>query len=658
MWPRADAHTTMSDDTAARLAAEADYTDEVIGETTIPRLFEGGAARHDGRDAQRYKGGVYDRSLAPEVVPAAPDGGYAAITYGEMRAIVRNLAAGFRELGVAADTRVGIYADTRMEWAQADFAVLSAGGVVTTVYTESSTDRVRYLLSDPGAEGVVVGNGELLERVLAVEDDLELSFVVVIDDLDVDRDDVYTLREVHDLGAEGFSASAYESWLGERATDDLASLIYTSGTTGQPKGVELTHGNFRANVNGVRKRFADRPDKPAGTPGIDETDEVLSFLPLAHVFERVSGHFLMFGSGATVAYAESPDTVADDIEAVRPTHASSVPRVYERIHDRMRERAPEAVFDRAVSIAREWSRTDDPGVGLRLKHAIADRLVYASVRESLGDNVEFLVSGGGSLPKRLAELFDGMGVPILEGYGLTETAPVVSVNLPEDYRAGTLGPPLSNVEVRLEESVVVGERGEAADGPIGELLVRGPNVTDGYWNRPKETDRAFTDDGWFRTGDIVEETADGYLIYHDRIKGLIVLDTGKNVAPQPIEDEFATAERVDQAMVVGDDEKFLAALLVPNFDAVRRWADAEGIDLPEGPEAICADERVRGYVGEEVEAVNRTLSDAERIKEFRLVHVEWTPENDLLTPSMKIKRRAVRDRFEPYLREIYGEEGP
>jgi long-chain acyl-CoA synthetase len=652
----------MSQDTEARLAAEADYDDDVIGETPIPRLFEESATRHGDRVAQLYKGGIYDRSLTPQPVPTAPDGEYASLTYSELRTVVRNLAAGFRELGVDGDTRVGIFADTRMEWAQTDLALLAAGGVVTTVYTESPPDRVRYLLDDPDATGVVVENAELLDQVLAVEAELDLSFIVVIDELDrpTDREDVYTLAEIHDRGRERFDRSAYETWIDERELEDLASLIYTSGTTGQPKGVRLTHGNFRSNVNGLRKRFADRPDKPDGTPSIEATDRVLSFLPLAHVFERVAGHFLVLGTGATVGYAESPDTVGEDIRTLEPTTASSVPRVYERIHEALRAEAPKPVFERAVPIARAYSRTDDPGIGLRIKHAIMDRLVYSSVKAKLGGNVEFFVSGGGSLSKRLAELFDGMGIPILEGYGLTETSPVVSVNPPEDYRPGTLGPPLSNVEVRLDESVVSGERLSAAEaeagGAVGELQVRGPSVFESYWDRPDATAEAFTEDGWFRTGDIIERTDDDYLIYHERIKQLIVLDTGKNVAPQPIEDEFATSDRIRQAMLLGDERKFVSALLVPNFEAVREWADAEGIDLPEDRGAICADDRVREYVGREVEAVNETLSGHERIREFRLVPLEWTASNDLLTPSMKIKRRNVFEQFEPEIRDIYGDE--
>ncbi|PSP68189.1 long-chain fatty acid--CoA ligase [Halobacteriales archaeon QS_1_69_70] len=649
----------MSTRTPAWLEAEAAYDDEVVGENTLSRMFEASASRHAGRDAQWYKGGIYDRSLSPDVVSAAPPGKYAALTYAELQDVVHNLAAGFRDLGVAAGTRVGIYADTRMEWAQADLGLLAAGAVVTTVYTESSPDRARFLLEDPDAAGVVVENESLLETVLEVEDDLDLEFVVVMDDYEGHghRDDVLTLGELYERGRAAFDVEAYETWLAERDLEDLASLVYTSGTTGKPKGVRLTHRNVRTNVNGIRKRVGPRPDKPPVMPVFDETDRTLSFLPLAHVFERVAGHFLMFAAGSTVAYAESPDTVAEDIKVVQPTGASSVPRVYERIYDDMRSEAPEAVFSRAVAVAREYATADSPGAVLRLRHALYDRLVFSTVREQMGGNVEAFISGGGSLSRRLSQLFDGMGLPIYEGYGLTETSPVVSVNPPEDSRPGTLGPPLVNVDVTLDGTVVDDERQAAADGELGELLVDGPNVSPGYWNRPGATEEAFTDDGWFRSGDIIERTDDGYLVYHDRLKQLIVLDTGKNIAPQPIEDEFALSERIHQAMVVGDDRKFIAALFVPDFEAVRAWARAEGIDLPDDRAAVCRDSSVVEFIRADVEAVNETLPKSEQVTEFRLVPEEWTPDNDLMTPSMKIKRRKVEERFAAEIRDIYGEGG-
>ncbi|MCU4741026.1 long-chain fatty acid--CoA ligase [Natronoglomus mannanivorans] len=644
--------------------AEQEYTDDVIGQTTLGRLFEDSAERHSNRPAQRYKGGIYDRSLTDSVLAGAQHGEFRAISYLEMRDIVRNLAAGFRDLGLENGDRVGIFANTRMEWAQSDFALLAAGAVVTTVYTGSSKDQVRYLLDDSGADAVVVEDEDLLERVLAVEDDLDLEFVVSMDQLSPsgpysEREDIYTLADVYDRGEEVFDLETYEGWLDEPRLDDLASLIYTSGTTGKPKGVKLTHGNFRSNVNQVRKRYAPRPDKPNDLPSITEETVTVSFLPLAHVFERLAGHFLMFASGASVAYAESPDTLQEDFSAVGPTSATSVPRVYEKIYDAIREQASESgvkqrIFEWATDVGRAYHEADSPGPALRGKRAVADKLVFAQVREALGGNIEMLISGGGSLSKELGTLYHGMGLPIYEGYGLTETSPVVAANPAEEPKVGTIGPAVVDMELRIDESAVDQETFDDP-GEVGELLLKGPNVTDGYWNKPGATERSFTEDGWFRTGDIVHLRPDDYIEFRERSKQLMVLSTGKNVAPAPIEDAFAASEVVEQCMVVGDGEKFVGALIVPNTDHLRSWADEEGIDLPEDPEAMCADERVREHVQAEVDRVNENFETYETIKQFQLIPQEFTEENEMLTPTMKKKRRVILDRFEDRVEEIYAE---
>ncbi|ERH13230.1 MAG: Long-chain acyl-CoA synthetases (AMP-forming), partial [halophilic archaeon J07HB67] len=469
--------------------AESEFQPDVTRET-VPETFQASAREHADRPAQRYKGGVYDRSLVRAgVVDAAPDGGYAELSYERMHGIVRRLAAGFRALGVDPGDRVGLFAHTRMEWAQTDFAVLGAGGVVTTVYTSSSTDQVAYLLDDPDADGVVVENRALAERVFAVEDRLDLGFVVVMDGEPHEREDVYTLAEVHALGAETVT-DPDESWVVDRAPTEPASLIYTSGTTGQPKGVVMTHRNFTANVEQCYRRVGPRPDKlETGTPAIGPGKTNLSFLPLAHVLERLGGHFLMFASGVTVAYAESPDTLREDFQLVRPNTAASVPRVYEKLYAAVRERAEGSpvsrrIFEWATDVGRRHHRVDDPGRVLRAQYALADRLVFSSVREALGGNVDFFISGGGSLSAELCELYHAMGVPVLEGYGLTETAPVLSVNPPEEPEVGTIGPPLADVEMRLDNTVGEGDR-------VGELLVRGPNVFREYWESPEKTRAAF-----------------------------------------------------------------------------------------------------------------------------------------------------------------------
>ncbi len=643
--------------------AEREYDDEIIGESTIPELVLDAADRWPDTVAQRYKGGVYDRTMSEEVFPEAPHGEYVGITYAEMADVVRTLAAGFRELGVGADDRVGIYSDSRMEWAHADVALQAAGGVVTTVYTESAAPQVEYLLGDPGAMGVVVENRELLDVLDEVRENLvDLEFVVAIDDPGShgDRDDVYTLAEVHELGVEAFDEETFRSWLDEREWTELSSLVYTSGTTGDPKGVELTHENWRTAINQVRKRLGPRPDKGPDVPTLEHGKTALSFLPLAHAFERFN-HFNQLGTGMTIAYAESPDTISDDIQKVRPDSAASVPRVYERIFDQMRAQASDSsvrkrIFEWAVATGQAYDRADDPGLWLETKLAVADRLVFSQVREALGGNIEMFVSGGGSLSEDLARLYRAMGLTIVEGYGLTETAPIVSLNPPEDIRVGTMGPAFIHVETQLDDTVVAPETEAGVEGEVGELLVRGPNVTEGYWNKPDETEASFTEDGWFRTGDVVARDEDGYFRFVDRVKQLIVLDTGKNVAPEPIEDRFSTSARVDQIMVVGDDEKFIGAVVVPNFEQLRSWADDEGIDLPADPAAAIEDDRVVDWVGAEVDRVNQQLPEHERIKEFRLVTEEWTADNDLLTPSMKKKRRNIVDAYEEQIADIYGKE--
>jgi long-chain acyl-CoA synthetase len=664
------------------LEAERNYEDPMRERGTISELFEKSAAANLDGKAQLFKGGIYDRSLA-HLLPDAAAGEYESISYRQMRRIVRNLATGFRELGLAPDDRVGLFCSTRMEWAQTDYALLAAGCIVTTVYTDSSPNQAEYLLSDPEASAVVAENEGLLDKVLEVEDGLDLEFIVVVDEPEssYEREDIYTLGDVHDIGEDEYDEETYEGWLDERQPEDLASLVYTSGTTGQPKGVRLTHWNFRSNVHQIRRRAGPRPDEP-DRPCISSDSTAISFLPLAHVFERTVGNFLAYGSGATVGYAESTDTIGDDIKKIQPTTAASVPRVYERIFDSMREQAAESsvkerIFNWGLDIAIEYQKAENPGSMLRLKHSIADKLVYSTVREQLGGNIEIMVSGGGSLSTDLCRIFNGMGIVVTEGYGLTETAPVVSTNSVDDIRPGTLGTALVGVDVAIDESAVdqADIDREVGGSVIGELLVRGDNVTDGYWNKPGATERTFvtnpsdsddvvTPEGvaadgagtWFRTGDLIEQTPDGFLIFHERLKQIIVPDTGKNVAPQPIEDLFSTNDRVGQIMVVGDNQKFVGAIIVPNFESMRKWADETGIDLPDNNYAAIEDDRVREWINEAVESANDQLEKHEKVRDFALVGEEWTPENSMLTPSMKKIRNTILDSHEEKMREIYGED--
>jgi long-chain acyl-CoA synthetase len=281
--------------------------------------------------------------------------------------------------------------------------------------------------------------------------------------------------------------------------------------------------------------------------------------------------------------------------------------------------------------------------------------VFSKVHDALGGNVEMFISGGGSLSADLCALYHGMGLPIMEGYGLTETAPVLTANPPEEPKVGTIGPAVVDVELRVDDSVATEDQRRDAAGEVGELEVRGPNVTDGYWNLPEATEEAFTEDGWFRTGDVVEIRPDGYLRFVERAKQILILSTGKNVAPGPIEDAFAATELVEQVLVMGDDRKFVSALVVPNFDALHRWAERDGVDLPDDERAICNDDRVRDRIEQVVDEVNANFEEYEQIKQFRLVPEEFTEENDLLTPTMKKKRRNILEHFTDRVESIYAE---
>jgi len=649
--------------------AERAYDGEHVRMETLAEMFERSASRNPDESAQLYKGGVYSRALAnTDAVDAPPDGEYAALTYGELHDVVRYLAAGFRALGLEAGQRVGLFADTRMEWAQCDLGLLSAGAVVTTVYKSSSPAQVQYLLSDSGASGVVVENRDALERVLQVSESLDLRFVVSMDDLPAEHDDtegVYALDDVYEQGQAAFDESEYQSWLDDRDPEDLATLIYTSGTTGQPKGVQLTHRNFRANVNQMVTRYGPRPDKDDSVAHVDSDAVSLSFLPLAHVLERHAGHFFMYNLGACVAFAESPDTLKEDFPKVEPTVANSVPRVFEKLYDGIREQASESplaqrIFEWATDVSRDVYEADRPGAGLRVKYWLADRLVFQQIKEGLGGNVEVLLSGGGTLSPELNALYHGMGLEIMEAYGLTETAPGVAANPAEAPKIGTIGPPVVDVETEIDRSVIPEGEFDDALGVTGELLVRGPNVTDGYWNKPEATASAFAEaeDGgedWFRTGDIVTERPDGYMVFRERAKQILVLSTGKNVAPAPIEDAFASSEVVEQCMVVGDQRKFVSALLVVSPDGVRDVAARQGVPVPDDPEAMVDDDAVRAIVGDAVDEVNERFESHETIKAFRLIAEEFTEENGLLTPTLKKKRRDIRERYDDLVADVYAD---
>ena len=656
------------------LRAEAAFDHPALGARTVPDAIAAAADRRPVAAAQSYKGGVYDRSLVDSGgLSAAPGGVYADITYNELQSLVDRLAAGFRALGLDSGDRLAIAAQTRMEWTQVDLATQTAGGVVSTVYPEVTDDRLEYLLSDVDPTAVVVENADLLSQLLAIEADVGFEFAVVIDSLPDgsgmagalrDREDILTLGEVYERGAANFDAETVDAWRASIEPADLATIIYTSGTTSQPKGVRLTHRNLTANVDQTFRRFGPRPDRDDTVPHLDHTSRHLSVLPLAHVFERLVGSYLMLAAGATIAYAGSTDTLASDLKLVEPTTCTAVPRLYNRIFERFEQRAADSpfggrLFSWATDVAINYYQSPQPSRWLQIEHAIADRLVFQKIRAGLGGNLELCISGGDSLSPELCAMFHGMGIPIFEGYGLTEAAPVVSANPPEAPEVGTIGPPLVDIDVRLDETVDLdGE--PAATNRIGELLVRGPNVSPGYWNRPEETARTFVtaDDDenerhWLRTGDIVERRPSGYLEFRERRKELLVLSTGKNVAPGPLEDAIETESLVEQCVVVGDSRPYVVALVVPAFEAVEAWADREGIDIPDEPARIVEDDRLQTHIEHGIETHNGSFEPHERIGAVRLLAEEFSVDNDLLTPTMKPRRSTIAERYADEIDVLY-----
>ncbi len=551
------------------------------------------------------------------------------------------LAHGLARLGVERGDRVMLMSDNRPEWHMVDLAVLDLGAVDVPVYTTLTAAQIAFQVRDSGCRVAVADSAEHAAMLVGVRADVPgLEHVVQIEGAAVEG-----ARSFDEVVASGASADAVPRfWARAEAIgpDDLATIIYTSGTTGEPKGVMLTHRNFIENSAAVAAR----------TP-VTGRELVLEFLPLCHVLERCAGYAYMRLSSPR-AYC-STRHVAELLPVIRPVYFCSVPRVFEKVRDAVLTKVDAAspvrrrLFHWALGVgARVGSARlagARAGVGTALAHAVADRLVLAKVRAALGGRVAYALSGGAPLPVRVNEFFHAVGIPIQEGYGLTETSPGIAVSgcLPGENRLGAVGRPLDNVEVRLADD--------------GEILTRGPNVTPGYWHREDATREAFEPDGFFHTGDIGRFDGDGFLYITDRKKDLIVTAGGKNVAPQPIEELLKRSRFVDAAVLIGDGRPFIVALLSPDFAALRGWAAGQGITEQE-PVALAADPRAQALFREAVEAANAELAHYEQIRQFRVLPVTLTVEGGQLTPTLKVRRRVVEKEFAALMDEMYREARP
>ncbi len=574
----------------------------------------------------------------PVALRAKRTGSWAGISYREMAGQVEDLSIGLQELGLRRGDRVAILSENRPEWAITDYACLAARCTDVPIYPTLPARQVEYILRDSAAVAVLVSSEAQLAKVMSVRDRLPaLTHVIALDAAATGPGVVRFDRVL----AMGHAARArHPDWRAgalEVAEDDLATLIYTSGTTGDPKGVMLSHGNITSNVSTSVDLFSFTAE-----------DECLSFLPLSHIFERMFGHYCMFHAGVVINYAQSVDTVPADMLEIRPHLMASVPRLYEKMYtrvlDTVRTSSPlrQRIFAWARDVGERWAeatiakRPVPPA--LRLQRALADRLAFAKLKARTGGRIRFFISGGAPLAPEIARFFYAAGLPILEGYGLTETSPVMAVNTFQHHRLATVGRAIPGVEIRI-----------AADG---EILTRGPNVMCGYFNKPEATAEAIDEEGWFHTGDIGVLDADGYLSITDRKKDLIVTAGGKNIAPQPIESLAKTSKFVSSAVMIGDRRPFPIMLVVPNAAQVEAWARHKG--LPDGDLAqMLGHPDVRQKVEREVRATLRDLAQFEMPKKLLILATDFTVEAGELTPTLKVRRRIVEEHHRPAIEALY-----
>ncbi|MFC8037758.1 AMP-dependent synthetase/ligase [Paenarthrobacter sp. NPDC057355] len=548
----------------------------------------------------------------------------------EFLADVKALAKGLIASGVGQGDRVGIMSRTRYEWSLVDFAIWFAGGVSVPIYETSSPSQVAWNLGDSGAVaafGESAHHEDIIRQAVVAEDITSVANVWQLEGAGLDA--------LRSAGA-GVPDDELESRRSAAGLRDLATIIYTSGTTGRPKGCELTHGNFVELSENAR---ASLPEI------INESGKTIMFLPLAHVFARFISVLAVAG-GVQVAHTPDIKNLLGDLQSFQPTFILAVPRVFEKVYNSALTKAEDggkgAIFHRAVDTAIAYSKARQDGrlgLGLKIKHAVFDKLVYGKLRAAMGGNVAHAVSGGGPLGERLGHFFQGIGLQILEGYGLTETTAPISVNTPSMIRIGTVGAPLPGNSVKIADD--------------GEILAKGVCVMRGYYKRPDLTEDTFTDDGWFRTGDIGELDSNGFLKITGRKKEIIVTAGGKNVVPALLEDQIRADALVSQVLVVGDNRPFIGALVTLDEEALPGWLERHGLPSSTTLEEATEHAVVKAAVQELINKANQSVSQAEAIKSFRIVAADFTEASGHLTPSLKVKRAQVMKDFDAVIEEMY-----
>lgn len=594
-------------------------------EDTIPLMFFARANKYGNRHALKVK----------------RQGKYCDISWLEFEDRVKNLAYGLLVLGLKPGDKVGLLSENRPEWAYSDLAVLSIGCADVPLYPTDVAHQIGYILANSDSKMVIVSGQDQLDKILAIRSKTPaLQKIIIMDPpSDLKDKDILSLDSVLRMGAESTSKvqPEFESRVESAKKDDLASIIYTSGTTGEPKGVCLTHDNFLSNCRSCLELL------PLG-----EDDLSLSFLPLSHVFERMASYYFTIFIGGTIAYAENLDSLQQNLKEVRPTYVCSAPRFYEKIQINIMNSVAQSpplkqrMFNRLLRVAKKYTearlnRIDvDPITWLR--YHLAKIFVFSKAQKAVGGRIKFFISGGAPLSKEVAEFLYSLGIIVLEGYGLTETSPVVSCNTLKGVKFGSVGKPVKDVEVRI-----------AADG---EILVSGPSVMKGYYKKENETKEALASDGWLHTGDIGFIDEEGFLHITDRKKDIIITASGKNLAPQPIENLLRSDSYLQEVVLQGDKRPYLTALIVPNFDALKGLALRQGIPYVAAEELV-KHPRVHEFLAKRIEERQKDLANYEKIKKFTLLDRNLTIEEGEITPTLKVKRRVIAEKYKNILDKMY-----
>lgn len=556
------------------------------------------------------------------------NGKWEKISTDEYIRITNQLSRALLKYGIKKGDRIAlITSNNRVEWCFFDQAALQIGAVTVPIYPSISSEDCVYNLENSGSKICIVSDEKLFDKINTIKSQLpELKDIFTFDDVK----DATNWKELLESGKETDNQQEVETIKDSISEDDLVSIIYTSGTTGKPKGVMLTHKNIVSDVLGCEDRVPYKDSKNKG----------LSFLPLCHVYERMI-IYLFTTNGISIYFAESNEKLSENLKEIKPQYMTVVPRMVEKVYDAIYKRGTEAgglkskIFLWSIKVAEKYKIGDSKS----LAHIIADKLVFSKWREGLGGNIITLVSGSAALSKRLNTMFHAAGIPILEGYGLTETSPVIAVNSFEHTKIGSVGRPIKNIDVKIQED--------------GEITVKGPTVTQGYYKDEKQTKEAFTEDGYFKTGDIGILDKDNFLFITDRKKEMFKTSGGKYVAPQVIENLAKASQFIEQIMVVGDGEKMPTALVQPDFEFAKSWASKNNINIGVSPTEIANSNELKAEIEKEISKINVHLGKWEQVKKIELTPEIWTEDNGLLTPTLKLKRKAIKEHFIKLYEKLY-----